>query len=208
MAQTSSPFLRGRAGALDRRGQLLEQQQGRANLARFSETSNLRSVGLGALEALNFTNPEQQDAFLQARISEIQTRGGDARDTIEALEMPFEERQLTLQGAVQLAERAGALQGGGGKQFADKSVFATREVQDPRDPTKTVIQQGFATKVAGGDVIFEPIGGTPLKLTPRETATLKVETAGQVKAEEFRVRQELEPALKESVASATERGEG
>ena len=88
---------------------------------RFMSDDNLRSVGMGAIEALNITDELQQDAFLQNRIEQIEARGGDASDSIEALELPFAQRQQALQSTIEIAERAGALGRSSGSNQADFS---------------------------------------------------------------------------------------
>lgn len=103
-------FIQARGGLIGQRGQEIGQQGQQAEQDRFLETSNLRSIGIGALEALGQTDPASQDALLTRRIQEITSRGGDPRDTIEALNTPFEQRQGLLQNAVQIAQQAGVLQ--------------------------------------------------------------------------------------------------
>lgn len=96
-------FVQARGGLIGQRGQEAEQ-------ARFLETSNIRSIGVRALQALGLPDQASQDAFLTNSIQEIEGRGGDPRDTIEALNTPFEQRQQVLQNAVQIAQQAGVLQ--------------------------------------------------------------------------------------------------
>ncbi len=111
MASILDQFVQARGGLIGQRGQEIGQQGQQAEQDRFLETSNLRSIGIGALEALGQPDQTSQDALLSRRIQEITARGGDPRDTIEALDTPFEQRQQVLQNAVQIAQQAGALQG-------------------------------------------------------------------------------------------------
>lgn len=109
---------------LQQRGSLVAQAGQEAEQARFAETSNLRSVGIGALEALNFADEASQNQFLTQRAQEIQGRGGDATDTLEALEIPFGQRQDILQGAVQIAQQAGVLQAPASRQLTAQEKAA------------------------------------------------------------------------------------
>ena len=149
MASVLDQFIQARGGLVGQRGGLIQQQSQQAEQDRFLETSNLRSVGLGALEALAQTTPESQDALLSRRIQEITARGGDARDTQEALDTPFEQRQGILQSAVQIAQQAGALGGAGAgnvqsRFVTDKGtvglVFRDGRVED----TGVTVQESFA----------------------------------------------------------------
>lgn len=109
-------------------------------LEKFNERKNLRSVGIGALEALAFKDEASQNLFLDKRIKEIQARDGDAVDTIEARNMPFKQRQDVLKGAVDIAQRAGVLEKSGiasgvssSKKFLDGTILTVM-----RDNTRVV----------------------------------------------------------------------
>jgi hypothetical protein len=91
------------------KGQLTQQAGQEAEQARFLETSNLRSTGIGALEALNRSGDDRTQ-FLMSRVAEIESRGGDPRDTQELLSLDPEGQERALQGVVQIAQQAGALQ--------------------------------------------------------------------------------------------------
>lgn len=132
---------------LKSRGQLISHAGQEDKQARFLETSNLRSVGIGALEALNIADPLQRNEFLQRRAQEIEARGGDPRDTLEALQMPFEQQQQALQGAVQIAQQAGALQ------------TPAAEQQRKSQKGASFITKGKEGKLFVNTPVFDPFSG-------------------------------------------------
>ncbi|MCK5616519.1 hypothetical protein KAR91_82415 [Candidatus Pacearchaeota archaeon] len=107
-------FVNQRSGLVQQQGSLVNQASQQAEQDRFLETSNLRSMGIGAMEAKAITDPAAQDQFLARRIEEIEARGGDSRDTREALETPFKQRQAMFDSAINIAQQVGALDGGAG----------------------------------------------------------------------------------------------
>lgn len=116
-------FIGGRGAALQQQAQQqaltqgqqafgLQQQQQQAELERFADRQNLSSMVQGALQLQNITDPAQQEAFIRKRISDIQDRGGDPRDTAELLGMNPQQRQQALQNVIGIGERFGIVKPG------------------------------------------------------------------------------------------------
>ena len=181
---------------LQQRGQLVNQAGQESQIAgqeseqaRFRETSNLRSIGIGALEALNFADEASQNNFLTARAQEIQGRGGDATDTLEALEIPFEQRQNVLQGAVQIAQQAGALNelasqkpvsSQKGTSFITKDESGKLFVNTPVFNPRTA--QSDINKVAVTDSLVSKLGETGDEETLRKIEEARKKELGKSKA--------------------------
>ena len=195
-------FVKARGGLVGQRGQLGEQE-------RFLETSNLRSIGIGALEALGRTDQVSQDAFLTQRIQEITSRGGDPRDTQEALNTPFEQRQAVLQNAVQIAQKAGALGGAGASNVQSRFVTEAGTVglvfRDGRvEDTGVSVQESFALTDEGlafgrGSGQFTQPGLQPDALTSQQI--IKEQRAARSRkavsaAEETRLKTQASAAIK------------
>lgn len=200
-----------------------EQQQARTRLlgqspAAFQELQSqqrtisdegLRSVGIGAREALAFTDAPSQDAFLQDRRAKILARGGDTTETDEALALPFEQRQQVLKGAVDIANRAGVLKvptaAGlatkkafeGDLTFRDEegNIFSQQTFADPNTREAT----GKLTDITGRGI--SPVGKvTPITKTgesEQEKRRLDVEAASQ--------KQQKIEDIKTSTAAGQER---
>jgi hypothetical protein len=129
------------------KGQLTQQAGQEAEQARFLETSNLRSTGIGALEALNRSGDDRTQ-FLMSRVAEIESRGGDPRDTQELLSLDPEGQERALQGVVQIAQQAGAL--------------GTLASEQPRKSQKgaSFITKGKDDKLFVNTPVFDPFSGT------------------------------------------------
>lgn len=91
--------------------QQLQTQQQQAEFERFTDKTNLQSMAKGAYELLQIKDPVQQDVYLQKRLEEIQSRGGDPRDTLEAMQMTPEQREVAANNVMAVAERMGAIPG-------------------------------------------------------------------------------------------------
>lgn len=198
MASILDQFVQSRGGLIGQRGQEISQQGQQAEQDRFLETSNIRSIGIGALEALGRTDQVSQDAFLTQRIQEITARGGDPRDTIEALNTPFEQRQPILQNAVQIAQQAGALEGmPGSGPLAKAQKTSSFLIRQPDGSTAIAVgvfdpnTKKLTTEIGqiDGEVISR-IGETAAERQAREVATKGagkvaeqeaiIQTAGQI----------------------------
>ena len=117
MASILEQFVQSRGGLVTQRGQLSEQE-------RFLEGSNIRSMALRAIQAKNITDPVRRNQFIEESISEIDARKGDSRDSREALTLSFEEQDQAFDNVIELAQRAGVLEGiGGQEKLATKRAF-------------------------------------------------------------------------------------
>ncbi len=153
-------------GALQMRGQQLEQE-------RFMEESNLRSTILGAQQYLAIPdttiapeiaaqmNPQEiimaqnqdRERFLQNRVQEIQARGGDPRDTIEALAMPPEQQMQAATNLLEIGRQRDIIQPTVGKAPGTKAVLDL-----------TTGTQTFATnaQIQADPSRYQPISRGPL----------------------------------------------
>jgi hypothetical protein len=88
----------------------IDQKQ--AELDRFSEESNLRSMVQGALEfqQIDPNDNQAQIQFLQNRAEEINDRGGDPRDTLELIQMPMSQRPAVIDSVLSIGKQKGLIQ--------------------------------------------------------------------------------------------------
>ncbi|MCP4164130.1 MAG: hypothetical protein GY760_29065 [Deltaproteobacteria bacterium] len=85
----------------------LQQQKNKAEFERFTEKNNFESMLRGAHKLKSITDPIDQDAFLKKRIDEIESRGGDARDTKEMLSTPYDKRPKIINDLITLGDKFG-----------------------------------------------------------------------------------------------------
>ena len=168
MPNTLQQFLSGMQGMGNIRAQQQQEQMRQAEFDRFTNIQNLRSMAQGAMEARGITDPVKQDAYLRARISNIKARGGDPRDTIEALQTPFEKRGQIYDNVIHIAERMGAIDylprdmragvdvsTGAGKGFApDIGTYVNQQTGETLDVNTRDPQARDAAMKAG----FAPVG--------------------------------------------------
>jgi len=186
-------FVQARGGLVGQRGQLAEQE-------RFLEGSNLRSIGIGALEALGIQDEAGQNQFLVNRANEIAARGGDPTDTFQALDTPFAERQQVLQNAVQVAQQAGVLEGAPGATQRQALVRGTEGDFNFRDEKGNIFTQSTftdpntqTTKNVLTDATgrgLEPSG--KLTAISRTGESIQEKRTAETEAEKVRKRQEAE----------------
>lgn len=86
-----------------------------AQFNRMLSDNNLRSMAMGAYEARNLPDNESRLKYLDRRIEEIQTRGGDASDSIELRDdilagLSIAKQDERLNNVIRLAEAFGAVQ--------------------------------------------------------------------------------------------------
>ncbi len=99
------------AGQGFRANQLSRTRQ-QQEIERFTDRQNLESMVQGALEFRTIEDPMQQDAFLRNRIAEIESRGGDSRDTRELLSTPTVDRKRVVDNLINIGERFRIIQPG------------------------------------------------------------------------------------------------
>ena len=178
MPNTLQQFITGMQGMGNIRAQQQQEQMRQAEFDRFTNIQNLRSMAQGAMEAKGITDPVKQDAYLRARISNIKARGGDPRDTIEALQTPFEKRGQIYDNVIHIAERMGAIQpqrdlmGRGGFKQAGTVTYT----QDGKQylGTGVVGPEGklrLETAEIPGQLISRQLGETPGMRSTREVGT-------------------------------------
>lgn len=191
-------FVKARGGLIGQRGQEISQQGQQAEQDRFLETSNLRSMALGALELRGLKDQFSQDTFLNDRIARIEAEGGDPRDSIEILNTPFEQRAGIIDNVVDIAERAGALQGiPGAGPLAKAQKTSSFLIRQPDGSTAIAVgvfdpnTKKLTTEIGqiDGEVISR-IGETAAERQAREVATKGagkvaeqeaiIQTAGQI----------------------------
>ncbi len=145
-------FFAGRGAVLQQQGQQTQQQLQQAELERFTDESNLRSMVKGAIELNSITDPAQQDAFLQRRIAEINKRGGDARDTIEMFQTPHAQRRQVAQNVIDLGERFGVIKatktgkGTGTANIQDFKFYQQLKKTNPEAAVNFARQAGISEK--------------------------------------------------------------
>lgn len=187
---------RDRLLGLQLQGRELSNQQQQAQIARFTEESNLRSMVQGALSFQQVgDDPEQQNLFLNKRINEITRRGGDPSDTLELLQTPAAQRGQVIENVLNIGRQRGIISQKTQPRFAapfaaettgGESVFLQQDpttgglsqVQEFRPTTKTEKGQQQTTLVrnliAQG---LEP--GTPAFQAAIQTQLQRPEPAGQ-----------------------------
>lgn len=152
--------------------------------------NNLISMWEGSTTALNLPTFEAKRQYLERRRDEIEARGGNARNTIEALEFETEEElDASLRNAIILAERQvpslAANTGSRGK-FSAKTVFfndGSAQMSDP-DTGETIVRNPMGDVVRGEDRLL----------------TLR-------KGRESGVRQQYDESYAGTMGSQTARGE-
>ena len=164
----------------------LQQQSQQAELDRFTNEDNLKSMVQGALQIQNITNPMEQDAFLNRRIQEITARGGDPRDTIELLQTPPEQRKSVIDNVIGIGERFGvikptqkAAQGKFGAPFAAVG-------QGGKDVFAQTIPGGGVREVPG--IIPRPRTGETITTTPEGGVTITRGVAASPKLDKQIIR--------------------
>lgn len=91
----------------------LANQQLQAEVERFGNEENMRSMTQGALEflAIDPNDMNTQNQFLQDRARQIAARGGDPQDTVGMLSLSPEDRQEAARRVVQVAQQMGIVSG-------------------------------------------------------------------------------------------------
>ena len=89
-----------------KRQQLLAQQQQQA-IEEFTDKTKLRSMARGASDILRIKDPAERKAYLDNRLQEIIQRGGNPAQTLEMMDLPFEEQDAAAQNVMTMAEREG-----------------------------------------------------------------------------------------------------
>lgn len=122
--------------------------QVKAQQARDEKVRMVKSVANAAVKVQNLPDTASKSAFLTSRVQEINERGGDSKDTQEALDLynagDIEAGDALINSVVKTARETGFLQassGDRGTQTASKRDFATfqqlqataDETQDPND---------------------------------------------------------------------------
>ncbi len=194
MAQLGESLISGfQAGQKFRAGQLAKTQQQR-EMERFLDRSNLESTVRGALQFRTIADPTQQDAFLRDRIAEIESRGGDPRDTVELLNTPYEKRQGVVDNLINIGERfkiIGRDPATGVVKFGQPRAGITPTGEQAffqTSPTGEVRRvEGFAPIPKEGETI-ETLPGGGVRITRGKGGKSKRYTEGQSKAGGFAFR--------------------
>lgn len=159
-----------------RKRQAFQDQAAEANVARFLEEDNLRSIGITALQLSNIADPRQQDEFVRRKITELERTGGrGVTDLREFLAIPDELRAQTLLGAVQVARDAGALERAPQAPTPAALKRFTGFRPGTEDPTTFVLDPS----APGGfrDIGVEPL---PRQQPPEQTQTVTLPDGTQV----------------------------
>lgn len=137
--------IQNRAGEIGIENRQIQNQQLQAEVERFGNEENMRSMAQGALEFLNI-DPQDintQNQFLQKRAREIAARGGDPQDTIGMFSLSPEQRQEAATRTIQLAQQMG--------------IIAAPQQASPARIQTTKDAQGFVRNVATGERLFPDV---------------------------------------------------
>lgn len=137
--------IQNRAGEIGIENRQIQNQQLQAEVERFGNEENMRSMAQGALEFLNI-DPQDintQNQFLQKRAREIAARGGDPQDTIGMFSLSPEQRQEAATRTIQLAQQMGII--------AAPQQASSARIQTTKDA------QGFVRNVATGERLFPDV---------------------------------------------------
>lgn len=166
---------------------LIDTRTGKVDQARLLEAANF------AFSTQNIQDIEQQNIAINKRIEEVESRGGDATETRQLLQMTPEQRVQAFQGAqlaalpnekrLEFIQSGGRskIQFGGQETFKDTAgnIFFATSRRDPRTgsvaPVVTPLIEG--TQVQGQ---LSPVSGSGV------TPTEKVTQAGQIQQVKLR----------------------
>lgn len=134
------------------RGQPTQAEEiSQAELGRFFDESNLRSVVNGAIQAFAIKDPERRQEFLAKRAQTIKNRGGDPRDTLELARKTFAEQNEILDETLRIGEQVGFL-----KPRARTAEQFTGVTQTPSGPIG--IRAGQVELIPQGPGVAEALG--------------------------------------------------